>query len=79
MEDFRFLQDGSLWIVIIAIFVLLFLCGNGNGCNSFGSDGLGGLFGGCGGNNSWLWIVIIIIIFCCFCKNDCGVFRNELQ
>ena len=76
MEDFRFLQDSSLWIVIIAIFVLLCLCGNG--FNSCGSNGFGGLFNGCG-NNSWLWIIIILFIFCIFCNNDCGIFRNDLQ
>lgn len=76
MEDFRFFQDNSLWIIIIAIFVLLFLCGNG--CNNFGSDCFGNLFGSCG-NNSWLWIIIAILVIWCICKNDCGVFRNDLQ
>lgn len=78
MEDFRFFQDNCLWIVIIAIFVLL--CLGGSGCNSgFNSDCLfGGLFNGCG-NNSWLWIIIAIIVICCICKNDCGIFRNDLQ
>ena len=79
MEDFRFLQDNCLWIIIIAIFVLFCLGGNsGCGCNSFGSDGLCGLFNGCG-NNSWLWIILIILILCCICKNDCGIFRNDIQ
>lgn len=79
MEDFRFLQDNSLWIIIIAIFVLLFL-GNGNGCNSFNTDCLfGGLFNGCG-NNSWLWIILIILAIWLLSKNDCnGIFRNDLQ
>ena len=77
MEDFRFLQDNCLWIVIIALFVIF--CLGGNGCNSFGSGcGFGNLFDGCG-NNSWLWILVIIVIFCCLCKNDCGIFRSDLQ
>ncbi|MBP3888526.1 MAG: hypothetical protein J6F30_12945 [Cellulosilyticum sp.] len=77
MEDFRFLQDNSVWIIIIALFVLLFL-GNGNGCNSFGGD-FGNLFGGCG-NNSWVWIILIILAICLLTKNDCGgIFRNDLQ
>ena len=81
MEDFRFLQDNCLWIIIIAIFVILLL--SGNGCNSFGnSDGLfGGLFNGCGGcgSGSWLWIILIILAIWLLSKNDCGIFRNELQ
>lgn len=78
MEDFRFLQDNSLWIVIIAIFVLLFLTGNGC-CGGFNSDCLfGGLFNGCG-NNTWLWIIIAILVIWFISKNDCGIFRSDLQ
>ena len=79
MDDFRFLQDNSLWLVIIAIFVLLLL--SGNGCNSFGGGTdclLGGLFNGCG-NNTWLWIVIIVLVIWFISKNDCGIFRKDLQ
>lgn len=76
MEDFRFLQDNCLWIVIIAIFVVLCL-GGGNGCNSFSGD-FGNLFGGCG-NNSWLWIILIILAIWLISKNDCGIFRSDLQ
>lgn len=79
MEDFRFLQDNCLWIVIIAVFVLLCLGGGGSGCNSFGSGCLfNGLFDGCG-NNSWLWIVLIIVAIWLISKNDCGIFRSDLQ
>ncbi len=76
MEDFRFLQNNGLWIIIIAIFVLLFL-GYGNGCNSFGGD-FNNLFGGCG-NNSWLWIIIIVLAIWLLSSNDCGIFRNDIQ
>ena len=76
MDDFRFLQDNSLWIIIIAIFVVLFL--GGNGCNSFGGGDFGGLFNGCG-NNSWLWIILIILAIWLLSKNDCGIFRSDLQ
>ena len=79
MDDFRFLQDNCLWIIIIAIFLLLFLGGN-SGCNNgFNFDCFGGLFNGCG-NNSWLWIIIIIDVLCC-CMNSgcCSIFRNDIQ
>lgn len=79
MDDFRFLQDNCLWIIVIAIFLLLFLGGN-SGCNNgFNFDCFGGLFNGCG-NNSWLWIVIIIIVLCCCMNSGCGsIFRNDIQ
>lgn len=79
MDDFRFLQDNGLWIIIIAIFLLLFL-GGGNGCNSgLNLDCFGGLFNGCG-NNSWLWIIIIVFVLCYFMNSGCGsIFRNDIQ
>lgn len=75
MEDLRCLDNNFWWIIIIAIFVLVFWGGSCNsGCN------FGGLFDGCNNNNTWIWIIIAIIVFCCFCGNSCGsVFRNDMQ
>ncbi len=79
MDDFRFLQNNCLWIVIIAIFLLLFFGGNCGNCNNFNLDGMGNLFGGCG-NNSCLWIIIVIIVICFLMNGECGGFlRGDIQ
>lgn len=77
MDDFRFLEDNSLWIIVIIIFLML-LFGN-NSCGGFNFDCLGGLFNGCG-NNSWLWILIIVCVIYYLSKGSCGsIFRNDMQ
>ena len=79
MEDFRCLDNDWLWIIIIAVFLLLFC---NKGC---GNSGLGclfnGLFDGCDGNNNiWIWVIIAVVVYIFFCNNSCGsVFRNDLQ
>lgn len=78
MDDFRFLQDNALWLIIIAIFLLLLF--GGSGCNSFFNfDCLGNLFNGCG-NSSWIWIIIAVVVIYFLLGDNCGGFlRNDMQ
>lgn len=79
MDDFRFLHDNALWIIIIALFLLFFFSGNGNSCGGFNLDCIGNLFNGCG-NNSWIWIIIAVVVIYYLMNNDCGGFlRNDMQ
>lgn len=79
MDDFRFLQNNCLWIIIIAIFLLVFFGGSCGSCGMFNLDCFGNLFNGCN-NNSWLWIIIAIIVICWISNNECGGFlRNDIQ
>lgn len=79
MDDFRFLQNNGLWIIIIAIFLLLFF-GGSCGSNGMNLGCFGNLFNGCG-NNSWIWIIIaIVVIYFLMMNGECGGFlRNDLQ
>lgn len=77
MEDFRFLEENSMWIWIIIAFLLLT---SFKGCNSLGGLNclFGNLFDGC--NSTWMWVIIAILVYFFFTKScGGGIFRNELQ
>lgn len=86
MEDFRFLEDNSLWIIAIVVFLIV-LYASKDSCGCFNLDCLVSNFLShfnglsCGCNSTWIYIVIAVAAYFIVTKTDlgCGIFRNALQ